>query len=58
MASKGKSKVESEIERFRANQHWDKAIEITKTQWSKTANGLGNDQYFLQFASVTINLLK
>ena len=42
MSGKGKnSKLEAEIERYRGLQNWDKALEVTKTQWSKTTNGLG-----------------
>jgi len=44
MANKGKNyKIEAEIEKYRAHQNWDKALEVTKNQWSnsKSANGLG-----------------
>ncbi|KAF6039382.1 hypothetical protein EB796_002311 [Bugula neritina] len=45
MANKGKNyKIEAEIEKYRAHQNWDKALEVTKNQWSnsKSANGLAD----------------
>ena len=35
------NKVEAEIERYRGIYNWDKALEITRTQWTKSNNGLG-----------------
>ncbi|XP_067941615.1 tetratricopeptide repeat protein 7B-like isoform X2 [Watersipora subatra] len=41
MTTKGKSnKLEADIERYRGLQNWEKAIELTKTQWNKSNVGL------------------
>lgn len=42
MAAKTKNqKLELEIERFRSQHNWEKALEVTKGPWPKSTSGIG-----------------
>lgn len=49
------NKVEAEIERHRSLFNWDKALEITRTQWTKSNNGLGRNLLAKTFKNNNIN---